>query len=267
MTYSNRKYFATLAITLLCSTALWADTSLTFTGEGNKKLPQHIALGSDKLRISTGSNNEWMLYDRNQNAMFIVDDAKQEYFRIDEAQIQQLSKTLGNVNSQIDAALANLPPEQQAAARAMMQGMLAGKKSNAIIPDIEIRATGKQDKVAGVACSISETWIGSERKNEVCVADDSALQLGEDDIATLQGMSSLLQKLMDEVKKSAGDMLPSDFAGNGLTQLLANGLPVRITDFENDDSVQLESVSHERIPAAQLQVPEAYQQQQINIGQ
>ncbi|GAB4121073.1 MAG: hypothetical protein Tsb0027_17000 [Wenzhouxiangellaceae bacterium] len=249
-----------------CSSASLADTTLTFSSEGDS-LPQTIAIGSGKLRIDSAGESSWMLYDLSQNAMYMVDDAEQQYYRIDQSQIEQLGQTLGDLTSQLDSALANLPPEQRAAAKAMMKDMMPANKDKSDAPMIDVRATGKSDKVADIACSVHETWVADQRKNEVCVADSDALNLSREDERTMQGMADLMQELVDEVQKSVGDLLPENIAGDGLAQLMANGMPVRVHDYENGSSAELSAVSHDDIAASRLSVPEGYQAQSMDMGQ
>lgn len=254
-----------LSVLFCCGSSL-ADTTLTFTNEGDS-LPQSIAIGAGKMRINPAGDGNWMLYDLQQNAMFIMDDAKQQYYRIDPSQIEQLGQSLGNLNSQLDNALANLPPQQRAAAKAMMQDMLPDKQAPSAAAMIDIRNTGKKDKVADIACSIHETWVADERKNEVCVAAGDALRLSSEDEDTMRGMAKLMQQLMDEVQKNLGELMPDNIAADGLAQLMANGIPVRIRDFDHDSSAELAAISHDSIADQQLSVPVGYQAQTMDLGQ
>jgi len=247
-----------------CSSASLADTTLTFSSEGDS-LPQTIAIGSGKLRIDSTGESTWMLYDLAQNAMYMVDDAKQQYYRIDQSQIEQLGQSLGNLTSQLDSALANLPPEQRAAAMAMMKDMLPGNQQKSAAPMIDVRATGKTDKVADIACSVHETWVAEQRKNEVCVADSDALDLSREDERTMRGMAQLMQELVDEVQNSVGDLLPENIAGDGLAQLMANGVPVRVHDYENGSSAELNAVSHDNIAASRFLVNDNYTKVSMDV--
>jgi hypothetical protein len=250
---------------LYCGNVL-ADTTLTFTSSGDS-LPQAIAFGSGKMRINQADSSDWMMYDLQQNAMFMVNDAKQEYYRIDQAQIEQLGQTLGNLSNQMESALANLPPEQRAAAEAMMRDMMPQKAQPASAPLIDIRSTGNKDKVADINCSIHETWVAKQRKNEICVADSDDLKLTDEDRKTMQGMADLMQQMVDEVQNSVGDLMPENIASNGLAQIMANGVPVRVREFDNDEVSELSSISHDDIPAAQMTIPASYTAQSMDMGQ
>jgi len=255
-----------LLVSLLCCGSSLADTTLTFASNGDS-LPQTIAIGSGKIRIDSSDDSNWMMYDLQQDAMFMVDAAQQQYYRIDQAQIEQLGQSLSDLTSQLDSALANLPPEQRAAAKAMMKDMMPGKKDKSAAALIDIRSTGKRDQVADVSCSLHETWVANERQNEICVADSEALKLTRQDEQTMRGMAELMQQLMNEVQKNIGDLMPDNIAGDGLAQLMSNGMPVRIRDFQNDSTAELASISHDSIADSQLSVPEGYQAQSMDMGQ
>jgi len=98
-----------LLVSLLCCGSSLADTTLTFASNGDS-LPQTIAIGSGKIRIDSSDDSNWMMYDLQQDAMFMVDAAQQQYYRIDQAQIEQLTQQNSDLTRQLQHAKSGAPP-------------------------------------------------------------------------------------------------------------------------------------------------------------
>lgn len=267
----NKNNILTLLPTLLCSVYAMADTTLQYTTSESSQQPGTVYLSDQKLRVDNAGDANWILYDRNQNTLFIIDDNKQEYYAFDEQQIQALGDTIGNVNKQLESALASLPPEQRAQARALMQSMLPGGSSSAasaIEKAIDANYTGQYDNVAGIRCERVEVMLNNQVQSELCLADPDALNLSSNETATLESMAEFAQSMLTEIKANAGSLLPDDFSAGDIVQVLQKGVPVRMTDKSDstDDTATLASIEHDNISTDIMQIPTNYQRKQLDLG-
>ncbi len=262
-----KKHFLSLLAILLCGTAASA-TTMVYDSDGNSDGPGTVYLTDNAMRMGAGDGN-WVLFDRSANTMFIVDDQAQEYFVIDDAQIQALGETLGNVNKQIEEALAALPPGQRAQARAMMESMMPGggaPASSAPKDIVDVGFTGRSDKVAGIQCEIVETRINNELESELCIADSDDLNISRGEKATIAAMGDFAENMLNTMQEHAGSLFPSNFSSGSIIEVLDNGIPIRMIDKSNNDVSQLESISHDAISIELTSVPANYDRKPFGPG-
>lgn len=248
--------------TVASATTIVFNTSNSDDGKGE------VYLTDNAIRMSSDDSN-WMLFDRSSNTMFFVDDAQREYYVIDEAQIESLGQTLGNVNKQIEEALAALPEAQRAQARAMMQSMIPGGGSSGSSPSkdvIDINHTGRNDTIAGVRCEIVETLINNELEGELCVAETDDLKISSGEMATMRAMGDFAQNMLDTMREHIGSFLPEEFSAGPMIEVLDLGVPIRMVNKDSNDVSELESVSHDDISADLVRVPADYQRKPFGPG-
>ena len=107
---------------------LQAGTELVMAVQGAAKEGQSsqtkIAIHQGKLRLDSDdlatSDQQQMIYDNQSDNMTIVDHSNQTYMVLDAATMDQFKQQMEMVKKQMQAQLANVPPEQ----RAMMQKMM-----------------------------------------------------------------------------------------------------------------------------------------------
>lgn len=264
----NYQTVLTLFSTVLCSAAAMA-TTMIYDVSGDSNQPEEIYLTDNAFRAG-GTGGDWMLFDRSSKTMFIVNDEKGEYYVMDQAQMDALGQTLGNVNKQIEEALAQVPESQRAQVRAMMESMMPGNAAGAAPPvadDINVNFTGRNDRVAGIECEIVETSINAEPESELCLAKPGALELTSGEQATLRAMAEFAEDMISTMKQHAGNLIPADFSADSIVRVLENGVPIRMHDKRNDDLSQLESISHDAIDPELVRVPAGYQRKSFGLGQ
>lgn len=255
----------TLLSTLLCS-AVASATTLVFDTDADSDQPQAIYLADGKLRMGA-PGDDWMLFDRVSNTMFMVNDQEQEYYVMDEAQMQALGQTLGNVNKQIEEALSQVPESQRAQMRAMMESMMPGGGGAGQAEElVDVNFTGQQDRVAGISCEIVETRINGQPESQLCIADPDALNLSSDELATVRAMGDFAEQMLNTMKEHAGNLIPDGFSAGSVVKVLDNGVPIRVVDKDSNDVSQLESVNADDVDANLLRVPAEYQRKSFGPG-
>ncbi len=262
----NKKMLPLVLATLLCSASASAAT-LTFNTGPDSQAAGIVYLTDNILRVNHEDNN-WILFDRSLNTLFIVEDDQQRFYAIDEAQIQSFGQTLGSVNQQIEQALSELPESQRAQARALMESMMpgGGRSSAAVEEVIDINFTGRFDSVADVRCEIVETRVAGQQESELCIADPDALKLSSGEIATMNAMARFAENMLDTMKENAGSLFPDNIASGSMVKALQNGVPVRVIDKNNNDRSELNSISHEPISDDLTKIPSQYRRESFGPG-
>ena len=249
------------------SLPLFADTSIHYNQDGGNQ-PSAVYVTDSKLRVDHGNNGDWMLFDRNANAVYMVDPAKQRYTVIDQATVDRLGGAMASANRQMEEALKNMPPEQRARMRAMMKQQMQ-KMMNQQGASFETRTTGRSDNVAGMSCDIVETWQGEQKRSELCVADSSAIDLSAGEQQTMRALGNFGESMLNSIQSQAGDLFPEGMIDISSMQQLTRGVPLRVVDFQGGGRSEVERVSHDGIGDELLSVPAGYERQQIDpqIGQ
>jgi hypothetical protein len=155
-----------------------------------------------------------------------------------------------------------LPPEQRAQLEQSMGSTLGldGRERT-----VEVKDTGKTDKVDGRSCKVWEVTRDGELDEQLCVVPYSALP-GKENFSAVFGQFS---KVFEEMAKSV-PMLSGMMANEFSAQVKINGFPVRQRTYENgklgDEETLVKVWREEAIPAAMFEVPANYQRKQMPLG-
>jgi hypothetical protein len=150
---------------------------------------------------------------------------------------------------QMEAAMANMSPEQRAA----MEKMMGGGAAKGAPPKPVYKRTGKQSKVSGFDCEIVTYTIGSET-GELCVAAPGEIDMPDSDVRTLQQFGAFV----DRMSASVTDM----GIGGRMNLSEIGGLPVR----DSDEPVQIvKSISHDSLPASLFAPPAGFTREKLEL--
>lgn len=250
-----------LLLGLGLTTAASADVTI--------KMKETRNLGSKSPEVSTGSMmlnanclaSRWDAKDRNRmifrgdkQLMWIIDDGKKSYQEVNKATIDQMADQMAGARSQMQARLAQLPPEQRAQAEAMMKKYNSAPNSSA--SRTEYRKMGQTRVINGQLCTLYDHYSGKELEAHLWVAPYSALRLSPSDGAVFQKMGEFTEKLTTSMGGSRKqDYIPMHELGGIplFTQTVSNG---KVTS-----ESQVESVSRAPIPPGSFDLPVGYKAQ------
>ena len=236
---------------LLVATVATAAGKLSYGPPGGQA-GQFIEIGQSAVRMSHQGRGQWMLYRDGDQALYIVNDRDRSYQRVDAEMLDSLSRQIQAMQAQVEAQLAQLPPEQ----REMMRGMMP-KLPNHSQADYSVEFGDEQRKVSGFACRPLVVKNGGEPVEEICLASIDELKLSESDL-------NLLKRMGDTM----GEMAASLGAGSMAAVMEASdGVPVehRKAGAEQAESVLLK-VEREAQPAGRFTVPEGYEEKPLIPG-
>ena len=184
-----------------------------------------------------------------------IDHGQKNYMVMDEAMLEGLSQQINEAMKEMEAELANLPPEQRAMVEEMMKGQMGGMGMDMHIPVLEVREIGS-DRYESYDCTLVEMLEDGIRIQEICSVDFSEVDGSEDLRDSFVRMATLLNKLYDSIP----------FAGEGIRNPMEmldelKGFPVRAVEFENGKAVRqtvLESSKDMDIDADTFELPSGY---------
>jgi hypothetical protein len=248
-----------LALALACAlsgTAL-ADARIEYrTTEGGGASMQSLLVGHGKLRTDADGDVSVVL-DPASDSMLMLNHADRTFTRMNRADLERMSAGLGAAMSQMEQALANMPPEVRAQMEGSLGGMLGGDAAK-----VSINPTGQNDTVAGHPCVIYRTQMQGETVNETCMgAVDAFDELPASDARTLHGAMAMTQRIAESLAK--GPL--ARYVNVGSFQ--PGMLPLRVTDFDGGkrSTSEFAGIDDAPLPADLFAVPSGYTEQKLEM--
>lgn len=238
------------------------DVRVNYEVEGGGEALESIQIRDGWIRMDQAGETQWTLFDSSEQAMYMIDDTRREYYRLDAEVLSRLGDLGSMIDRQMEEALADVPPAQREQMRQMMQGMMSGamEQARASMPEQTVRQTGVTRSVAGYNCEVAEILIDGRRVMETCGVAAEALSLPADDLATIRALQQFAAELAAQVEHFLGEGF-MDLGELGLDQF-----PVETRQYDNDDKVtvtRLDSVDTNTLDASLFRIPDDYRQQEI----
>jgi hypothetical protein len=254
----SRSIVLLLAIALPIGHAV-ADARIDYRAtEGGGAAMQSLLIGHGKLRTDADANTSVIL-DPDTRSMTVLDHGKRQFTRIGPAELQQLSETLQEAMAQLEQAMANVPPEMRAQMQGMLGGAIPGMGGE---PMVKIVDTGRQERVAGHACTVYLTEMQGKTVSEACMGGPAALaNLSSADRAVLDRALAMTRDMVEQLASSPlGQMVQMTPFRDGM-------VPLRITDIDNGrrSTSEFAGVTRESLSADLFQVPTGYREQKIEM--
>jgi hypothetical protein len=262
-----------LLLTFMTAAApVLAGSVFEMTASGSAAVAQSIYVQDGMVRVDgdTMGGGEATAMIFRDGEMLIVNPSQRSFYRLNEASMAELGASLGQVNEQVSAAmqqmqaqLANLPPEQ----REMMERMMKDRMPNlaamaqAAAPTMRIEEGGRQS-VGSYTCTDYTMFADDNKVQEMCAADYDDVPGAEDVAAALSSMQGFFQSLRDAVQSPllSGMQNPFDL----MTQI--DGFPVRTRVYINGTMQQemtLSNVEQRNIEASLFAVPAGYEERSL----
>jgi uncharacterized protein YneF (UPF0154 family) len=228
--------------------------------DGDQKKPEVQRMWFDGGRFRTESGDEVMIF-RNQT-IYTLDRSDRTYVKIDRARMDQLGNKLADAQKQMQAQLANMPPEQRAMVEKMMGehmgAMTAGAKKKRAVTK-----TGRTEKAAGFTCTVWEVTVDGTKEQEMCVVAPGAIPSGNEVMQTFRELGAMFEGFADKLP------VGGDLAREVWSDLKAvNGIPVIMRDFENGKPIEenrMTAIRSEAPPAGAFDIPAGYKEEKIDF--
>jgi hypothetical protein len=197
-------------------------------------------------RVLFGDDKGSVLFVPGDEGMIMISHDEKTWIRLKPG---FANKVADQMQAQVEAMLAGMPPEQRAMVEQQMKGMMPPKPGEA--PQMSIRKTGTSAKVAGYDCDEAEIVHENGNVEEVvCVASADELDISDKDFASMiRAMEG-----MAEIASIGGASAPQlDFDKLG-------GIPVRTRGREQGETNEIVSLSTGSVDASRLEVPSNYRE-------
>ncbi len=233
---------------------------VTRDASGNVTERAKIYAESNKIRMEEGGNGDAeatmiFLGDR----FLYVDHRVKTYVVMDEAMLDELSAKMDEAMKEMEAQLANMPPEQRAMVEQMMksqmQGMMA-QGEEAPPPSVEEAGSGKWQSRD---CRNYDVFEGGTKTQQICAAALDDVDGADEVIEAFRSMAAYMNKMAESLPmRPARQTNPAEL----MDQI--DGFPIHTVDFENGKIVReasMDSVVEQDLDEALFSAPEGYRRQ------
>jgi hypothetical protein len=247
------------AVGLLTGTLYAADGILIVekTTSGGTSHTSQVQIEPTRMRAESTSATgarQAIVFDGTKQVLDIIDLDKQTYTEMTKADVDRLAGQMSGAMAQMQATLANLPPDQRAKVEAMMKGR--GMPGPVDATDkVTYRQTGT-DTVGKWTCTKYEGYRGETKIAELCTVDPKALGFSMADFDVARQLADFFRRLAPQGASST-----QFFSIGSLEQQGYSGVPVRriSTTGGHDTVIELTDVKRQSLPADAFAVPAGFE--------
>lgn len=205
-----------------------------------------------------------MVFKSDVNEMTAIDHSRQEYFVLDEAALQGIAGQVSDAMQQMQAALADLPPEQRAMAEQMMKQRM-GDMGAAAKPRT-LSKTGEEETVNGFDCELYDVIESGQKTRDMCVTSWSNIEGGAGFSRNMVKMAGFFENMREMFSQTGMDLMGS--RSDVFSHMRdIDGFPVRSRNYDSAGNIVEEttliSSESQSVDTAIFQPPEAYTQQTL----
>jgi hypothetical protein len=174
-----------------------------------------------------------------------------------------LTSTLADARKQMQAAMANMPPERRAMMEKMMGQMGGAGAAGDQGPKRVLKKTGRTETVAGIKCTVWEASVGTNKVEELCAAAPGSVPGGDEMMKTMREVGEMLKAFTQSF--GAGSKMDNDWRD----METINGVPVLTRDFSDgkvSSETRLTAARKESVAAGQFEMPAGYTEKKISFG-
>ncbi len=255
---------------ILMASPLYAGVALdmvTRDASGNTIEAMKVYAQSGKIRMDGVGQpaDEQMSMIFLGEEFLVLDHSDQKYIVVDADMIADVGSQMEAAMRQMEAQLADMPPEQRAMVEGMMRGQMQGGDSEARIPPrVEETGAGQWESNP---CTQYAVYEGAEKTQEICAAPLADIQGVGEAMEAFTNMAGFMNQLSD----SMPEPMASAMAENPMELIdQIDGFPVRRVDFVNGQvrsETTLEGVVEQVLDANVFAVPDGYTEQELFGGQ
>ena len=193
---------------------------------GSDKPKQKVTLyiESGKIRVDgqeSGQKKYAMIFDGDKQVMWILSPDEGTYQEMTAAQVQQMGDQMGQMMRQMEAQLAQMPPDQRQMVEGMMRQQMGG--GGAAPPAVIVQEKGSGEKVGPYTTTHYQILSNGQLNQEVWAASADQVHLQESDFKAFQGLAKFFEPLRRNAPKGSWT-IPD------IQQI--KGLPVRTIMYE-----------------------------------
>ncbi|BEQ16829.1 DUF4412 domain-containing protein [Desulfoferula mesophila] len=209
-------------------------------------------------QVRAGMGRGGMIYDLNHDTVTMLNPDRQVYWSGNPNTLkQQMNQAM---DSRIEAALKQVPPDQREQMRAMMKQRMGMTKTPPQPPDkVEVKKTGESAKIAGYQSQKYQVYVDGKLRQEVWMASAPGFK-GQVDLTK---MTKLAQAMNPQSAAPGSSWRNSP----EMTKLMSAGMPMKMVEYSRGGPMTVmtvTSVEQKKLPASTFQPPAGWKQVDFN---
>lgn len=239
-----------------------ADTTLQYD-LGSGKEPNIVMISGSKVRMESASpqGKALMIYDDQTKSFTALHSTEKSYVVMDKNTIEEQGKRMQAMRKQMEAQmqerLKQMPEDQRKKMEEQMARMGIGghPKTPPSHPPFSTKNTNRTQSINSFSCVVYESYMGSEKIGEACIASPQSLKLSKDDYETLQGMFAFQRDVQKQFASATGASRAAQHEMEMFDRV--DGLPVKVSN-QQGTGMTLASISNQALSPDLFQVPQGY---------
>jgi len=209
------------------------------------------------MQLYTGENKGYMIFRGDKELFWAVNPQDKECTEITKETIEKMGQSVSGAMKQMEAQMANMPPEQRAMMEQMMKGQM-GPLSNNTAEQIVLKKSDQKKQINGYTCTKTEAYKGEVKVRDLWVTDWNNFKYGKEASDAFQAMTDFFKSMMEAFK----DVKFMQSIDNPYSQTGAlNGFPVMTVEYEEGKpvlEVTFASIEKKTLQADLFNPPKGY---------
>lgn len=236
---------------------------------GEERVETEMVVGPAFVALLSGANELTSLYNSETGDFWQLDHERQLAQKINKKEVQLFADNLSSEVAKFEAKIESLPEDQRALSMKRFEQLFERNNEQSATSVNKFIPQDRAGEFAGIPCQwydmIAHQNSGDTLVGAACLADTSVIAQG-------QALTSFLSDLMDfsdTVKNADTGLIQFPAIDNLMPLASRHGMMAVKINYKPDPSnlradIEVISVSTERHPIEQYQIPDGYRQQSFN---
>lgn len=246
----NRSAVLLLGVsTFFCSQVVFSDATIIYKQtSGTETSSNSMQIKDGKIRFTApNQTNNYSLYDSKTSTITHVDSGSKHYLPMTEENMMEQARQMNIMRQRMMEKIKDMPPEKRKQVEKMMNNHLSRVGEDGITAKVEQKKSSRTETIAGIQCSIYESYVNGTKINEICMTEAGKIGISSQDAEALMSMQEYMKRMQNVI---GGDNVPE-------SEL--KGVPLHTRLFAPDGSIkmetQLEKISTDNINSVQMSIP------------
>jgi hypothetical protein len=223
-----------------------------------------IKIEGNRMRADTGEKTT-MIFLGETDEMVIVDHGKKSYMVMDRETMEAMGAKMSEAQKQMEAALANVPPEQREMMEKMMKGKMKGMPSSTPRSKPVVTSLGQSDTVSGIGCDWKQVSRDDVVEFKACVGEFSDFPASED----LRQISMEMKEFVSSITEALSSMTSGpmgSLAESTMSAMAMDGFPLISENYRDGKLThrsRFQNVEEGSISSEEFTPPSGYKKQDI----
>lgn len=228
-----------------------------------------IKIDGNRMRTDThGEDASTMIFLGETDEMYMIDHDEKTYMVMDRETVEALGRRMSEAMQQMEAALAQVPPEQREMMERMMKERMGNMPSSSPPAEPVVRSLGKSDTVNGISCEWKEVTRGGVVELKACVGNSGEIPGGDEMHTMALEMRDFASALMGALSSmETSPLFGSLVAQNPMSSMEdLGGFPLISEDFDDGKlsrRSRFQSAEDVSVSAEEFRPPSGYKRRDI----